>query len=149
MNIRFNFFSAMAYVLKCVTITFCSVQLSWAAEIVIIVHPSNSVDTLSKSDIGRIFLGKSASFPGGVKATPINTPFFQETREDFDKLYLKRSQAQMKAFWGKAMFSGSGMPPKEVADGLAMLNAVAADPSAIGYLDASLVDASVKKITVK
>ena len=44
------------------------------------------------------------------------------------------------------MFTGKGTPPKEYAGNAEVKKAVAADPKAIGYIDKSAVDDTVKVI---
>lgn len=119
-------------------------QCAWA-EIAVIVHPSNSA-AIDQAEITRLFTGRGASFAGGAKATPLNQAEAAAARADFDSKVLGKSSSQMKAYWSKLVFTGKGTPPKELADDGAVLAAVAADPSAIGYVDASKVDGSVKVV---
>ena len=115
------------------------------AEVAVIVHPSNPA-TADQAEITRLFTGRGTAFNNGSKATPLNLAESAATRADFDSKVLGKSSSQMKAYWSKLVFTGKGTPPKEVADDAAMKAAVAADPSAIGYIDAAAVDASVKVI---
>ena len=52
----------------------------------------------------------------------------------------------MKAYWAKQMFSGNGSPPRELASSADVKRAVAADPTAIGYVEKGAVDSSVKSV---
>ena len=52
----------------------------------------------------------------------------------------------MKAYWSKLVFTGKGTPPAELANEAAVLSHVAANPDAIGYVDAASVDGSVKVV---
>jgi len=52
----------------------------------------------------------------------------------------------MKAYWSRLVFTGKGKPPMSVGSASEMLSAVAADSSAIGYVDASQVNDSVKVV---
>lgn len=115
------------------------------AEIAVIVHPSNG-DTLDKSTINKIFLGKIKSFPGGNSAVPINLNEDSETRSAFDKNVLNKSSTQVKAYWSKLMFSGKGTPPKQATNDAEMKSLVAGNPTHIGYIDTAQVDGSVKVI---
>ncbi len=118
-----------------------------SAEMVVIVHPSNS-DALGSKEIQRLFLGKEKKLPSGTNATPINLPNGDATRTEFDSKVLERSSTQVAAYWSKLVFTGKGVPPKEVANAAAMVAAVAADPSAIGYVDSSAVTGAVKAISI-
>jgi ABC-type phosphate transport system substrate-binding protein len=44
------------------------------------------------------------------------------------------------------VFTGKATPPKELASSADVVKAVAADPSAIGYVEKGAVDASVKVV---
>ena len=57
---------------------------------------------------------------------------------------LSKTDAQLKAYWSKLTFTGKGTPPKELASEEEMMKLVAGNPSLIGFVDASKVDASVK-----
>jgi ABC-type phosphate transport system substrate-binding protein len=115
------------------------------AEVAVIVHPSNAA-TADQAEIARLFTGRGATFASGAKATPLNLAEGAATRADFDSKVLGKSSSQIKAYWSKLVFTGKGTPPKELTDDAAMKAAVAADTSAIGYIDAGAVDASVKVI---
>lgn len=106
------------------------------AGIAVVGHPS--AQALSKDQVADIFIGKDLS------AKPFEQPESAAIRADFYKKVLGRDAAQVKAAWSRIAFSGKGQPPKEVADSAAVKKAVAADPKAVGYIDSSAVDASVK-----
>lgn len=116
------------------------------AEVVVIVHPSNPAALDSKS-VKRIYLGKSNSFPSGNEAIPINQSADSQTRQSFDSDVLGRSTSQISAYWSKLVFTGKGIPPKEVADDNAVISLVANNKDAIGYIDSASVNDSVKVIT--
>lgn len=118
-----------------------------SAEVVMVVHPSNA-DAIDAKTVQRIFLGKEKKFPGGSEATPINQVAESGVRADFDTSIIGRSSAQVSAYWSKLVFTGKGVPPTEVADDAAVIAAVAADPSAIGYVDSASVTGDVKAISV-
>ncbi|MCW8108233.1 phosphate ABC transporter substrate-binding protein [Alteromonas ponticola] len=118
------------------------------ADVVVIVNPANS-STVDNETVKRIFLGKEKKFPGGTAATPINQKGDAATRNQFDEKVLERNSSQISAYWSKLVFTGKGTPPKEVADDAAAVAAVAADPSAISYVDSSAVTDAVKVISAQ
>ena len=115
------------------------------AEVAVIVN-AGVEDTLTSKEISRIFLGKSKKFPSGNSATPINLSSGDATREAFEASVLKKSPKQLKSYWSKQVFTGKGKPPKEHNNATEVINQVKADPSIIGYVDASAVTADVKVI---
>lgn len=116
------------------------------AEVAVIVHPSSSVSALTEDDVARIFLGKSKSFPGGGQAVPFNQTEGSATRDKFNEAVCKKNASQYKAYWSQLVFTGKGTPPKDVGDDAAVKAQVASNPNGIGYVDSSLVDASVKVV---
>ena len=116
------------------------------AEIVVIVHPSLAVTSLSEDDVARLFLGKSRSFPNGDQAIPVNQIEGSAIRATFNQTVCNKNASQYKAYWSQLVFTGKGTPPKEANDDTAVKALVAYNPSMIGYVDASVVDASVKVV---
>lgn len=123
----------------------CLVSGFAAAEVAVIVHPSNNA-SLDQAEITRLFTGRGATFSSGAKATPLNLADSAPVRGEFDSKVLGKSSSQMKAYWSKLVFTGKGTPPKELASVADVKAAVAADASAIGYIDAASVDATVKVV---
>ena len=124
--------------------------ISWSgltlAEVAVIVHPSASVDSLTADEISRLFMGKSKSFPNGSPAIALNQDDGSATRDVFNQEICNKSPSQYKAYWSKLVFTGKGTPPKDSGDDAAVKALVAGNPKMIGYVDASVVDVSVKVI---
>ena len=116
------------------------------AEVAVIVNPGSGVSSLSDSDVKRLFLGKSKKFPGGGKAAPVDAKEGSGSRGAFYGVVVGKNDAQLKAYWSTMIFSGKGTPPKEVGSDADVVKHVANNPNAIGYVDASAVDASVKAV---
>jgi ABC-type phosphate transport system substrate-binding protein len=114
-----------------------------SAEIVVIVHPSNS-NALDATSVSHIFLGKSKSFPDGSTAIPINQPEDSAISIEFAQNVLSKSPSQLKAYWSKLLFTGQGRPPKEVSSEADVIKLVADNPNTIGYIQAANVTGNVK-----
>ena len=115
-------------------------------QVAVIVHPSAGIESLTEDDIARLFLGKSKSFPGGAQAVPINQNEGSAVREKFNETVCKKNASQYKAYWSQLVFTGKGTPPKDGGDDAGVKALVAANTNMIGYVDASVVDASVKVV---
>lgn len=113
------------------------VTTSYADTVVVV---NQSAGALTKDQIADIYLGKDTSF------APLDLPESAATRADFYKKATGRDLAQVKATWSRLIFSGKAQPPKEVPDAAAVKKAVAANPKAIGYIDKSAVDGTVKVV---
>ena len=117
------------------------------AETVVVVHPSNSTEIDTKQ-IQRIFLGKEKKFSDGSETIPVNQVSDSSVRSNFDTSVLGRSSSQVSAYWSKLVFTGKGVPPKEVENDAAVIALVAKNPSAIGYVKSTSVDDSVNVMSI-
>lgn len=127
-----------------------SPALVHAGEVVVITHPSVGVKELSRDDVMRIFLGKSKTFPNDKQAVPVIPKESSETRKKFESSVFQKTPVQIKAYWTRLLFTGRGNPPQTLETDEAIRQRVAENPSAIGYIDASALDKSVRAVyTVK
>lgn len=115
-----------------------------AAEVVVVVSSRNPVTALEKNRVVDIFLGRASRFPNGERAVPIDQAEGSAAREEFYARFADRSPAQIKAHWSKVIFTGRGLPPKEVPNSIEVKKEVAQNPNALGYMERNLVDGSVK-----
>ncbi|MEJ6005949.1 phosphate ABC transporter substrate-binding protein [Paucibacter sp. AS339] len=125
-----------------VQILLCAGLSSAWADAVIIVHPSNATP-MDDEQVSKIFLGQTKTFPGGAEALPVDIKE-SPVREDFGNKVLKKTPAQLKALWARQIFTGGAKPPRELASEDDVLKFVASTPGAIGYVDSSKANASVK-----
>jgi ABC-type phosphate transport system substrate-binding protein len=108
------------------------------AEIVVVVNTANQASRMFSEQAAQFFLGKSNQF------TPIDQGKESAIRRDFYQKIASKSLSQVEGVWAKIEFSGKGTMPKSYASDAAVKKAVAADPTAIGYIDKASVDDTVK-----
>lgn len=113
------------------------------AEIVVVVHPSNT-DALDAKLVQRIFLGKEKKFPNGSETVAVNQSADSGVRQTFDQDVLGRSSSQVSAYWSKLVFTGKGVPPKEVSSDAEVIELVSQNPSVIGYIERASASDAVK-----
>lgn len=119
---------------------------SASADVVVIVSARSAVTRLTAEQITKIFLGKTDAFPNGGHAVPIDQAEENAIRDEFYSKVANKSSSQINAYWAKAIFTGDGYPPKLLEGNMAVRKAVADNPNAIGYIDKSAVDSSVRVI---
>ncbi|PCI44972.1 MAG: phosphate ABC transporter substrate-binding protein [Moraxellaceae bacterium] len=120
------------------------------ADIAVVVHPDNAVTTITDSDLSRIFLGKTDSFPDKSKATPIDQKEGSPLRDAFYIMVTKKDAAQLNSYWSRLIFTGKGTPPKMVRNDRKVKSLISKNTDHIGYIDTANVDDSVKVIfTIK
>jgi hypothetical protein len=110
----------------------------FAEEIVVIVNPA--AKSISKEQISDLYLGRGGSL------TPIDQTAGSAIYTEFYKKATGRDVAQVKAIWARILFNGRGLPPKQLPDSAAVKKAVAANPNAVGYIEKSAADTSVKVV---
>jgi ABC-type phosphate transport system substrate-binding protein len=107
-----------------------------ADEIVVIVNLA--APPMSKEQIVDLYLGRSDDF------TPIDQAVGSGIYVEFYKKVTGRDSAQIKAIWSRIVFTDRGVAPKQLPNSAAVKKAVAANPKALGYIEKSAVDASIK-----
>ncbi|MCC2615181.1 phosphate ABC transporter substrate-binding protein [Aestuariibacter halophilus] len=112
---------------------------------VVIVNAGNGAE-VSMSDVKKIYLGKKGAFSNGENAIPITLSEGDAVRGQFNDGVLNKNEGQYVAYWSKMVFTGNGVPPREVATMQEVKDLVAKNPSTIGFIDESLVDGSVKVV---
>ena len=117
---------------------------AWSAGAVI-VHPSKDV-TMNSKDVGRLFLGKMKSFPNGDKVIVVDQSDESEVRDEFMSKVLGKTAQQVKAYWSQQIFTGKGVPPKQMRSSSEVKELVSQNPAIIGYIDSSSVDDSIKVV---
>lgn len=118
-----------------------------ADDVVAVVSAKSPVTQLSSAQVADIFLGKSNRFPDGTQATPIDLVEDSPVRDRFYSQYTGKSPAQVKAHWSKIIFTGRGQPPRQASSPVEAKKLVADNPNAIGYIDPSQVDGSVRVVS--
>jgi len=110
------------------------------AEVVVVVNPKSAAASMTDEQVAQFFIGKSTAM------TPIDQAESNPVRTEFYKKVTGKDPAQAKALWSKLIFTGKATLPKEVAGSADVKKIVAADPKAIGYIEKSAVDATVKVV---
>ena len=115
------------------------------AGVVVVVSAKSDVTTLTKAQVSQLFLNKASNFPAGGAAAPVDQATGASRNEFYTKVASKDA-AQMKAYWAQLTFTGKGKQPKQLGGGGEVKKFVAGSTSAIGYIDAGEVDASVRVV---
>ncbi len=117
--------------------------------VIMVVSPENPTTTLSRQEVQDIFLGRTARFPDGRRAVPVDQSPDSAVRQAFSNGLLERTPAQIRSHWAKIIFTGRGRPPVDVADDDAVKSAIASNPHAIGYIRPDQVDDRVSVVELQ
>lgn len=115
------------------------------ADYVVVVNVNNTA-VVSMDDVKKIYMGQVASFSDGSSAQPIMLLEGDSKRDLFTSQVLNKSDSQFIAHWAKMLFTGNGTPPQEVETMAKVKEMVSTNPANIGYIDESMIDASLRII---
>lgn len=119
---------------------------SASAELVVVVNKNNDTVQLSRHQVIDIYMGRTQSYPNGKPAMPLDYSGGADIKRTFYRTYMNKRLAEINAYWAKLLFTGRASPPRIVSNPELLLDMVAANPSAIGYIDKSLLDDRVKVV---
>jgi hypothetical protein len=115
--------------------------------IAVIVNRSNPVKNVSASDLQRLYLGATTVFPNREHVLLLEQA---NLRDSFYRTVLMMSEDRVKRYWIGVVFSGSGAtPPKSVDEAAVVLDFVRHGRGAIAFVDAQVVDSTVKVLAVE
>ncbi|WP_343731412.1 hypothetical protein [Duganella sp.] len=110
-------------------------------DMVVIVNKANT-HTGDLALVSKIFTGAQLSWADGTPIVALDQAD-NAAKSSFASM-LGKSTGSIKAAWANLMFAGKATPPKVVDGDAEVKAAVAANKAAIGYINATAVDASVK-----
>jgi hypothetical protein len=117
-------------------------------EFVVIVHPSNRFDAISRTKVSYAFLRKVSRWPWGAAIAPADLAVNEPIRREFVQQVLLTTEEQLAAYWIDQRTARGVSPPVEVRNATAAKLWVAARPGGIAYIPLSALDGTVKAIRV-
>ena len=119
-------------------------MLTAAAEvIVVVVNQAAGIETLSRSDVINIFMGRFRQLPSGATAQPIDMPV-SPVRAQFYRALVNKEPAEINAYWARLVFAGRTSPPIQAETAEDILKVLRANPGGIAYLERSRVTSREK-----
>lgn len=120
------------------------------ADFKIVVHVTNSVDSLTKDKLSDIFLKKVTRWDSGRQITPVDQAERNAVRDLFSRAALKKEVPWVESYWQKMIFSGRATPPARLTSDAEVLDFIRANPDAIGYVnDSAALPPGLKAVPVK
>lgn len=115
------------------------------AELAVIAHPNNPMDTLTQHEVRRIFLGRMPLYPNtGDEVLTLDLPASDPCFDAFYSKVVEMGGTKLKRYRAYYLFSGRGKLPKELASHGDMLQTVASNQLAVGYVDSKHINKTVK-----
>ena len=110
----------------------------------IVVHRART-DALDIEDVARIYLRKRRFWENGAPIVALHRELGTAARASFSRRVLRADPGQLRAYWDQQYFAGI-FPPTVLSSCTAVKRYVATDRNAIGYIDLSEVDDSVRVV---
>jgi ABC-type phosphate transport system substrate-binding protein len=111
--------------------------------IAVIVNPDSGIDSISREEVSHLFLGRIKHLLPGKPALVIDTVPLRQT---FYQALVRRGIPEIDAYWARLRFSGRTQPPLQIESAEMVIERVARDRNAIGYINGALVDSRVKTV---
>jgi ABC-type phosphate transport system substrate-binding protein len=118
------------------------------AQVIVIANPGVKATEISKNDLRDVFTGASTALPGGGNVVPILLKA-GTTNEEFLQAYIGKSDTAYRAGWRSLVFSGQASMPKSLDPEATVVDFVAHNQGAIGYINKATPHEGVKVLTVK
>ena len=118
------------------------------AQAVVIANPSVKSADVSKSDLRDVFTGAASSLKDGSHVTPVLLKS-GGANDEFLSAYVGKNDTAFRAGWRSLVFSGQASMPKSLDSESAVVEFVAHNPGAIGYIGKGTPHEGVKVLTVR
>ena len=113
-----------------------------AATIAVVINPALNSTDIKPAQLNVIFWRKQLYWPNGKRIKAVNLNSEHPLRQQFSQSVLGSVPAKQIDYWNGLYFNGV-LPPHTVNSEEAVLRYVAINETAIGYVNACLVDARV------
>jgi ABC-type phosphate transport system substrate-binding protein len=118
------------------------------AQVIVIANPSVKATDVSKNDLKDVFTGAATALPGGGNVVPILLKA-GTVHEEFLQVFIGKNDTAYRAGWRSLVFSGQASMPKSLDTDAAVVEFVAHNAGAIGYISKVTPHDGVKVLAVR
>lgn len=116
----------------------------------VVVNASNPESSATLEQVGEMFRKEVSNWGGGPQVVPVDLPTASPIRESFSMAVHGRPGSAIDAFWRRQVFSGRGSPPVVLDSDQSVVDYLASNPYAIGYVSADTpLPPSVKVLDIQ
>lgn len=109
-----------------------------AAEKVVVIVNAKNAQTLSVTDVKNIYNDNVVNWSNGARITAYDLPMKAEARETFSQKVLGTSTRDAATEWANKKITNTAKNPPATKPESVVVNSVAKDVDAIGYVSASV-----------
>ena len=117
------------------------------AQAIVIANPGVKASDVSKGDLKDVFTGGATSL-NGSQVTPVLLKS-GGTHDEFLAAYIGKNDTAFRAGWRSRVFSGQATMPKSLDSEAAVVEFVAHNAGAIGYISKATPHEGVKVLAVR
>ena len=118
------------------------------AQVIVIANSSVKATEVSKNDLRDVFTGAATELKDGSRVVPILLKA-GTAHVEFLQAYIGKSDTAYRAGWRSLVFSGQASMPKSLETDAAVVEFVAHNAGAIGYIGKSTPHEGVKVLTIR
>lgn len=115
----------------------------------VIVNPANPLTSLRETELSRLFLKKTVSWPTGAPVAAVDQERTSSVRRAFSLEVHSKDADAVVAHWQTMVFSGRDTPPPVKTSDASVLEFVRGNPGAIGYVSGAADTAGVKVVAIR
>jgi len=114
-----------------------------AGGLVVVVNADSGVEKLTREEAVNIFMGRFKKLSSGIAALPVDEA---RAKAAFYRSLVGKELPEIQSYWARLVFSGQGSPPRQMDSAEDVIDIVANNRGAIGYVDRSSVNRRVKVV---
>lgn len=124
----------------------CVTSIAAGNEIVLVVGKETPVESLTKSEVIDMFMGKYVAYPSGERAVLVELNDKTDIQENFYRKLTGRSISSINAYWARLKFTGRKreVVVKNLHD--EAIDFISTTPYAIGYIPSNKLNDSLKVV---
>jgi ABC-type phosphate transport system substrate-binding protein len=115
----------------------------------VIVNPANPTSALKETELSRLFLKKTTSWPTGAPVAAVDQERTSDVRRAFSLEIHSKNPDAVVSYWQTMVFSGRDTPPPVKTSDASVVEFVRANPGAIGYVSPGADLSGVKVVSVQ
>ena len=115
-----------------VFLVLCCPALS-SAGMLVVVAESSPLAEMDRHEVRQLYMDNASRFEGHA-VTVLDMPEDSQQRERFYQAATGKSASQLKSYWARMIFTGQGMPPRQVKSARDMIQQIKQNPGAVGYV---------------
>ena len=114
----------------------------------VVVHRDNPMTSITRAELSAIYMKRMRNWRDGRAIVPVDQPSSSRARELFSRAVHGKNVAYVTRYWQRLIFSGRGIPPRQLQGDAAVLALVKNNRDAIGYIAPETPTNGVKVLQV-